>query len=122
MAPRRDVVCTICGLVACAHLTVLGVTDAAHPVQREARAAIDVAALPPEPDHHHRAYDGSVRIQLNEMAVSGTSSGAPPFVPFTSNREPRWPRDSWHPAYYASRFVSSPPFMLTSGSTSSSSG
>ena len=105
---------------------MLGVTEAAHPQERETRPAIEVAALPPEPDHGHRDFDRSVRIQLSEVMVT-TSSGAPPFVPATqqaANWVPVWPRALWHPAYYATQpqFVLWQPAMPASCSTSNSSG
>lgn len=76
MAPRRELVCAVCGLVGCAHLAVLGVTEAAHPHQPEARSVVETAALPPEPDHGHRDVHRPVRFRVESVAVSGTSSGA----------------------------------------------
>ena len=122
--PRRDATCVICGLFACAHLAVLNVTEAMHLHQHEDRPALSVDALPPEPDHAHRDYDRSARIQLTEMAVSGTSSSE--WVPSASqqaNWTTFWPRDSWHPAYYVRRQIAPllPP-MFTGSATHTSSG
>ncbi len=74
MMTRRDVVCAICGLAACAHLAALGATDAAHPHQSDARPAVTVEALPVEPDHAHQDYDRAVRILDADVTVSGTST------------------------------------------------
>jgi len=79
--PRRDVACAVHGLVACvacAHLVVLGTIEAVHPRVTRLDPAIQTPGLPPEPDHTHRDYDRSARIQGGEMTVSGTSSEARP--------------------------------------------
>jgi hypothetical protein len=68
---KRDIACGICGLFACVHLTVLGATEAAHPHEHPPRPVIEVAALPPEPDHTHRDFDHSIRFESIAAVVSG---------------------------------------------------
>ena len=124
MNPRRDVACAVCGLLACAHLSVIWTIEAAHPHDREPRPTIEATALPPEPDHGHRDFDRSARIQGTEMTVSGTSSSAwVPSVSQQANWVPAWPRDSWHPAYYfrPSQIAPLLPPMSTGTITSASS-
>ena len=73
VTPRRDVACAICGLFVCAHLAVLGVTEAAHLHEHETRQAIETAALPPEPDHSHQDFSGSFLSESESVFVNGTS-------------------------------------------------
>jgi hypothetical protein len=120
VTPRRDVACAICGLFACAHLGVFGMIEAAHPRERETRPTIEATTPPPEPDHGHRDFDRSARIQSAEMTVSGTSSSE--WVPSgnqQANWATRWPRDSWDPAYYVRRPQIAPLFTGTATHTSS---
>jgi hypothetical protein len=72
----RQIVCATCGLVACAHLAVVGAVEAAHPHGPQSRPAVVAEALPPEPDHGHQDYDRSVRVQLSRapVLVSATPS------------------------------------------------
>jgi hypothetical protein len=67
----------ICGLLACAHASVLTTLEAAHPYKRETRPRIEAAALPPESDHTHRDFDRFIRLEATAL-VSGTSSEAIP--------------------------------------------
>src|SRR5436309_14482359 len=96
--------CAVAGLAACAHLTVLGVTEAAHPHERKVQPTVEAAALPPEPPHTHQDYDRSVRIAASAMTVSGTSSSE--WIP-SASQQAHWtalrPRASWDPAYYVRR-------------------
>ena len=104
--------CAVAGLAACAHLAVLGVTEAAHPREREARPAVKVTALPPEPDHGHRDFYRSVRFQATTVTVSGTSSEAlPPGRGFIS--QPQY-RARYHHPDASAYFV---PVVLRSTST-----
>jgi len=82
----RDLVCATCGLVACAHLMLLGPVEAAHPHGHGARAAFTVKALPPEPDHTHRDYDRSVRVRLARapVLVSATPSSFEDYKKFVA--------------------------------------
>jgi hypothetical protein len=119
VALNRCHACAVAGL-ACAHLAVLGVTDAAHPHERKVQPTVEAAALPPEPPHTHQDYDRSIRIAASAMTVSGTSSSE--WVPSgdqQANWATRWPRDSWDPAYYVRRPQIAPLFTGTATHTSS---
>jgi len=76
MTIRRDVVCGICGLVACVCANAGTVSEGAHPHQRESRK---VEALPPEQDHTHQDFDRAVRIEdVVKYAVAPPSATLPP--------------------------------------------
>ena len=100
MTIRRDVVCGICGLAACAHLTVLGMQEAAHPRD----------ALPPEQEHIHQEYERAARIADVNIGVT-TSSALPPGRFVTDSQPYR------RPHYPDASFVfGTPPVLLASGS------
>ena len=76
MTIRRDVVCGICGLVACVCANAGTVSEGAHPHQRESRK---VEALPPEQDHTHQDFDRAVRIEdVVKYAVAPPIATLPP--------------------------------------------
>ena len=109
---RRDVACAVCGLVACAHLTVL---DAAHSHSYETQPIVLSEGLPTEPDHTHDDFERSVLIELSNVTVSGTSTDMPPgqwadpSALLFRARE----RQRRHPAYFGWTFSAPPPLLAT---------
>jgi len=93
--------CAVAGLAACAHLAVLGVTDAAHPRERETRPTVAASALPPEPPHTHQDYDRYIRFRATGMVASGTatSEALPPGRGFISG--PQYRARSHYPSWSA---------------------
>jgi hypothetical protein len=122
---RRDVACAVRGLFACAHLGALGAVEAAHPHHFEGRPTVIAEALPVEPEHTHQDFDRSVRLGLNSVTVSGTSTDAPPFVRRSVLSEDvvmrAWENQRRHrPAYYERRPSVAPLLLATGSSTSTS--
>ena len=108
MTIRRDVVCGICGLVACVCANAGTVSEGAHPHQRESRK---VEALPPEQDHTHQDFDRAVRIEDVGIGVTRSSGTLPPGRFVTDSQPYR------RPHYPDASFVfGTPPVLVASGS------
>ena len=97
MTIRRDVVCGICGLVACVCANAGTVSEGAHPHQRKSRK---VEALPPEEDHTHQDFDRAVRIEdVVKYAVAPPIATLPPGQQMMDDPWVTRRRQGRHPAY-----------------------